>query len=180
MNPFLHSTAAGHLSAAPWRRPRRQAASQGGRRALRQALGMALLAAGMVHVPAHALDVNGATAQQLEGIRGIGPRTAEIIVRERDRAGKFDSLQDLAERVRGISQKKAEALEAAGLTVGAAGSGSKAAPAAAGAGVAGGGGLKAAPAGPRDPKAAASGASASKAGLAGQAAKPAPAVRPRP
>lgn len=177
MNPFLHFTVAGHLSAAPWRRPRRQAAPQGGRRVLRQALGVALLAAGMVHVPAHALDVNGATAQQLEGIRGIGPRTAEIIVRERDRAGKFESLQDLAERVRGISQKKAEALEAAGLTVGAAGSGSKAAPAA-GTGVTGAAGPKAAPAGSGAPKAAASGAA--KAGVAAQAAKPAPGGRPRP
>ncbi len=120
MNPFLHSTVAGHLSATPWRRPHPQTAARGRRRILRRALGVALLAAGMAHAPAQALDVNGATTQQLEGIRGIGPRTAETIVRERDRAGKFDSLQDLAERVRGISQKKAEALEAAGLTVGAA------------------------------------------------------------
>lgn len=180
MNPFLHSTVTGHQPAAPWRRPRRQAASQGGRRVLRQALGMALLAAGMVHVPAYALDVNGATAQQLEGIRGIGPRTAEIIVRERDRAGKFDSLQDLAERVRGISQKKAEALEAAGLTVGGAGSGSKVAPAAAGTGAAGANGLKVAPAGSGGPRAVVSGAGASKAAGAGQAAKPASAARPQP
>ncbi len=179
MNPFLHSTAAGQLSATPWRRPRRQASSQGGQRALRQALGTALLAAGLAQAPAHALDVNGATVQQLEGIRGIGPRTAEIIVRERDRAGKFDSLQDLAERVRGISQKKAEALEAAGLTVGAAGSVPKAATATA-PGATGGVGGKAAVPGQGAPKTAAPSAGAAKAGIAGSAAKSAPAVRPRP
>ena len=125
MNPFLQSTVATDLAtraathvvprfAAPWRRPR--TAASAARRVLRLALGTALLAAGLVSAPAHAVDVNGATAQQLEGIRGIGPRTAETIVRERDRGGKFESLQDLAERVRGISAKKAQALEAAGLT----------------------------------------------------------------
>ncbi|WP_241118010.1 ComEA family DNA-binding protein, partial [Achromobacter xylosoxidans] len=94
---------------------------------LRQALGVALLAAGVAHAPAQALDLNDATAQQLAGIRGIGPRTAQTIVSERERAGRFESLEDLAERVRGISQKKAEALGAAGLTVGASGAASTAA-----------------------------------------------------
>lgn len=117
MNPFLHSTVARRLSALPWRRPHRVAARRGAP-VLRQALGVALLAAGVAHAPAQALDLNDATAQQLEAIRGIGPRTAQTIVSERDRAGKFESLQDLAERVRGISLKKAEALGAAGLTVG--------------------------------------------------------------
>lgn len=178
MNPFLHSTVAGRLSAAPWRRPRRQPAAQGGLRVLRQTLGMALLAAGMVHAPARALDVNGATAQQLEGIRGIGPRTAETIVRERDRAGKFDSLQDLAERVRGISQKKAEALEAAGLTVGASGSAPKAG--AAPGGGAGAAGAKAAVPAQGGAKADVPGTGVAKTGVSGQAGKPAPAARPRP
>ncbi|WZB66107.1 DUF655 domain-containing protein [Achromobacter xylosoxidans] len=73
---------------------------------LRQALGVALLAAGVAHAPAQALDLNDATAQQLAGIRGIGPRTAQTIVSERERAGRFESLEDLAERVRGISQKR--------------------------------------------------------------------------
>ncbi|WP_238890642.1 ComEA family DNA-binding protein [Achromobacter insuavis] len=117
MNPFLHSTVARRLPALPWRRPQRVAVRRGAP-VLRQALGVALLAAGVAHAPAQALDLNDATAQQLEAIRGIGPRTAQTIVSERDRAGKFESLQDLADRVRGISPKKAEALGAAGLTVG--------------------------------------------------------------
>ena len=39
-------------------------------------------------------------------------------MQERERAGAFESLDDLAERVRGIGPKKAKALQAAGLTVG--------------------------------------------------------------
>lgn len=87
-------------------------------------MGELLVTAGLVvtAAPANALDVNQASAQQLEGIRGIGPRTAEIIVGERERGGKFDSFEDLAERVRGIGLKKAQALESAGLQVGAAAS----------------------------------------------------------
>ena len=76
------------------------------------AAGMALAAA-----TASAVDVNSATAQQLESVSGIGPSTARTIVQERERAGAFESLDDLAERVRGIGPKKAKALQAAGLTV---------------------------------------------------------------
>ena len=67
--------------------------------------------------PVLALDLNTATATQLETIRGLGPKTAELIVKERERGGSFESLEDLAERVRGIGQKKAQALQAAGLRV---------------------------------------------------------------
>ncbi|WYX19496.1 DUF655 domain-containing protein [Achromobacter xylosoxidans] len=125
MNPFLHSTVARRLPALPWHRPR-TATSARARTGLRQALGVALLAAGVAHAPAQALDLNDATAQQLAGIRGIGPRTAQTIVSERERAGRFESLEDLAERVRGI-EKKAQALGAAGLTVSASGAASTAA-----------------------------------------------------
>lgn len=123
MNPFVHSTVARHLPLAQWRGPRR-ARTPGGPRAarlaLRRAIGALLLTAGLgvAAPPAHAVDINQATAAQLESVRGIGPRTAEIIVRERERGGSFESLEDLSERVRGIGQKKAQALQAAGLTIG--------------------------------------------------------------
>lgn len=170
MNPFLHFPIARRLPTPLWRRPRRMIV-RGGQRGLRQALGMALLAAGVVQAPAHALDLNDATVRQLEGIRGIGPRTAEIIVLERDRAGKFESLQDLADRVRGISQKKAAALGAAGLTVGVAESGAKEAGAAPA-------GAASATVGTARTQAAAIGASLGKAGTARSVAKPVAAPRP--
>jgi len=80
---------------------------------------------------AWAVDVNSATAQQLETITGIGPKTAQVIIDERTRGGSFESFDDLAERVKGIGPKKAHSLQAAGLTMGQAGAAPKsAAPAA--------------------------------------------------
>lgn len=67
---------------------------------------------------AWAVNANSATAQQLESISGIGPKTAQVIIDERNRGGSFESFDDLAERVKGIGPKKARALQAAGLTVG--------------------------------------------------------------
>jgi len=143
MNAFSVPTVARRSLTMPWhKRHSRQAAAgtQGGRRLWQHTLGAILLIGGLGFAApeARALDVNQASAQQLETIRGIGPRTAEIIINERERGGRFDSFEDLAERVRGIGEKKAKALEAAGLQVGegdaaanAAGAGAAAAPAAA-------------------------------------------------
>lgn len=119
MNPFLQSAAAHPAPFARWRRARATLASGARPRPLRQALGALLVTAGLgLAAPqAHAVDLNQANAQQLEGVRGIGPRMAEIIIKERERGGKFESLNDLAERVRGIGPKKAQALQEAGLQV---------------------------------------------------------------
>ncbi len=93
----------------------RRAGRHWGRRLgiLAVAVGLALAAA-----PAAALDVNRATADQLQTLRGVGPKTAAIIVKERQRGGNFLSLEDLSDRVRGIGAKKARALQEAGLSVG--------------------------------------------------------------
>jgi competence protein ComEA len=99
MNPFLQGTLA-----QPVLRVVRTLAVAGG-------LGLACS-------PAHALDVNAANAEQLEALRGIGPRTAQIILQERQRGGRFASIEDLSDRVRGIGPKRAKALQEAGLTVG--------------------------------------------------------------
>lgn len=66
---------------------------------------------------AAAVDLNTANAQQLQQIKGIGPRTAELILEERQRGGPFDSLQDLADRVKGIGAKKIITMEQSGLKV---------------------------------------------------------------
>lgn len=123
MNPFVQPTVARALPLSRWRKPRRASTAAcplARPRGLRQAMGVLLLTAGLgvAAPPARAVDVNQANATQLESVRGIGPRTAEIIVRERERGGDFESLEDLTERVRGIGQKKAQALQAAGLTIG--------------------------------------------------------------
>lgn len=66
---------------------------------------------------ARAVDLNSATLQELQSLSGIGPKTATMIIDERSRGGKFSSLSDLSDRVRGIGPKKAAALQAAGLKV---------------------------------------------------------------
>ncbi|WP_223264783.1 ComEA family DNA-binding protein [Achromobacter spanius] len=123
MNPFLVPAIVRRGVSMPWRKarlPQAPAGAHKGRRLWQHVLGVMLVSAalGFTAPDARAVDVNQATAQQLETIRGIGPRTAEIIINERDRGGRFDSFEDLAERVRGIGEKKAQALKAAGLQVG--------------------------------------------------------------
>lgn len=115
MNPFLHDTVAQPLSARPagsWRFPfnRKSAAAIG-----KQAGAVAMMA-GMA-TSTHAMDVNTATAGELQRLRGVGPRMASFIVQERDRAGHYESLQDLSERVKGLGAKRVQSLEAAGLRV---------------------------------------------------------------
>ncbi len=78
------------------------------------ALAIALLVPGM----AAAIDVNVATAEQLQEVKGIGPKMAKLIIEERDRGGKFASIDDLSDRVRGIGPKKAAALQGSGLVAG--------------------------------------------------------------
>jgi len=82
---------------------------------LLRAVGLATLLA--VAPSAFAVDVNSATQEQLLTVRGIGPKTAQIIIEERSRGGRFQSLDDLSDRVKGIGPKKAAAMQAAGLTV---------------------------------------------------------------
>lgn len=148
MNPFTESTLARPADGAArfWRRsaarpsarsaapslPRSSTRSPAQRparlrqAALRIAVAAALpLTAGLES--AWAVDVNTATQQQLESVRGIGPKTAQTIIEERTRAGEYASFEDLSERVKGIGPRKSQALQAAGLTIGQAGTSTAAA-----------------------------------------------------
>jgi competence protein ComEA len=53
--------------------------------------------------PAGPLDLNAATATDLETLPGIGPTLAEAIVRQREKMGRFTSVDDL-KQVRGIGE----------------------------------------------------------------------------
>jgi len=55
------------------------------------------------------VDVNRATADELDRLPGVGPATATAIVTERQRNGPFANVDDL-ERVPGIGPAKLEAL----------------------------------------------------------------------
>jgi len=53
------------------------------------------------------VNVNKASAVELESIRGIGPMLAERIVKFRDANGRFERLEDLV-KVPGIGEAKFE------------------------------------------------------------------------
>jgi len=125
MNPFLADAVAlprPDPGKRPWHAARMSLASvhaNAARRLARHA-GALAVAAGLAFLPAgvaNALDVNTATPEQLQTVRGIGGKTAGIIVQERERGGRYTSMQDLSDRVRGIGPKRLESLQAAGLTV---------------------------------------------------------------
>ena len=121
MNPFTHPTVARPLAGPhrPWGSARsvRPEPCPGRRRLLAAAIGAASLAAAGWSGGVLAVDLNTATQTQLQSVRGIGPKTAGIILEERQRGGPYESFSDLSDRVRGIGPKKAAALQAAGLKI---------------------------------------------------------------
>ncbi|MYN11852.1 DUF655 domain-containing protein [Pusillimonas sp. TS35] len=123
MNPFTESTVAQPLpTETPFHHPARVVHTPStGRHSIRANRGLMVgTAIGVLAaLPAlAAVDLNSATVEQLQTLRGIGPRTASVIIEERRRAGPFTSIEDLSDRVRGIGLRKAAALEASGLRVG--------------------------------------------------------------
>lgn len=59
--------------------------------------------------PVKPVELNSATAAQLEQLPGIGPATARAIIRFRERSGPFERVEDLL-AIRGISKKRLERL----------------------------------------------------------------------
>ena len=59
--------------------------------------------------PTAKVDLNTASAEELDKLPGIGPATAEAIIRHRETYGRFRSVTDLLE-VRGIGEAKLEQL----------------------------------------------------------------------
>lgn len=53
------------------------------------------------------VDVNTASATELEAIKGVGPAKAQAIVKYREENGPFASIEDL-EKVPGIGAKSVE------------------------------------------------------------------------
>ncbi|HXN97814.1 MAG TPA: helix-hairpin-helix domain-containing protein [Candidatus Acidoferrales bacterium] len=57
--------------------------------------------------PAHPVDLNVATAEQLQQVPGIGPSTAKAIVNFRQKSGPFQRIEDLL-AIKGISKARLE------------------------------------------------------------------------
>lgn len=64
-----------------------------------------------------AVDVNKATAAELDGIKGIGPGISGKILDERKK-GNFKDWNDFIERVKGVGEGNAAKFSAEGMTVG--------------------------------------------------------------
>jgi competence protein ComEA len=117
MNPFIKDPVAQPLGPQSTERWRTSVPRTRVKRVSRHA-GIAMIAVGLAATsPTQALDVNTASAGQLESLRGIGPRTAKMIVHERSRAGAFESMEDLSDRVRGLGERRVRSLSQAGLEV---------------------------------------------------------------
>ncbi len=57
--------------------------------------------------PAHSIDLNSATVEQLQQVPGIGPGTAKAIVNFRQKSGPFQKVEDLL-AIKGISKARFE------------------------------------------------------------------------
>lgn len=81
-----------------------------------------------------AVDINKATAADLDSIKGVGPSLSGKILNERKK-GSFKDWNDFVERVKGVGEGNAAKFSAEGMTVngiafkGAATAGSKTGPA---------------------------------------------------
>jgi len=67
--------------------------------------------------PAHSVDLNSATADELQQVPGIGPSTAKAIVNFRQKSGPFQKVEDLLV-IKGISKTRFEKMRPY-LTIGA-------------------------------------------------------------
>ncbi|HMA09916.1 MAG TPA: helix-hairpin-helix domain-containing protein [Ramlibacter sp.] len=63
-----------------------------------------------------AVDVNKASAAELDGIKGIGPAISGKIIDERKK-GPYKDWQDFIDRVKGVGENNAVKFSAEGLTV---------------------------------------------------------------
>jgi len=63
-----------------------------------------------------AVDVNKASAADLDGIKGIGPTTSTRILDERKK-GNFKDWNDFIERVKGVGEGNAAKFSAEGMTI---------------------------------------------------------------
>ena len=57
------------------------------------------------------VNVNTAEAKALDSLPGIGPKTAEAIISERNANGPFKDGKNLAERIKGLGPKKLEKMK---------------------------------------------------------------------
>jgi competence protein ComEA len=83
---------------------------------MRRALAALLLGVVALAAPAWALEVNQASAAELDGLRGVGPGLSTPMLEERAKA-PFRDWADLMARIKGIGPGNAARFSAQGLRV---------------------------------------------------------------
>jgi comEA protein len=68
-------------------------------------LALAVSAFAAKNPPAHPIDINLASAKELEELPGVGPTAAKAIIQFRMKSGRFQRVEDLL-AIRGISEAK--------------------------------------------------------------------------
>jgi competence protein ComEA len=63
------------------------------------------------------VDANRADAAALQSVKGIGPATAQRIVKEREAHGPYRDWTDFERRVKGVGGKRAASLSESGLNI---------------------------------------------------------------
>ncbi|MCG2585576.1 DUF655 domain-containing protein [Massilia sp. TS11] len=63
------------------------------------------------------VEVNKADKAALDSIKGIGPKMSQEILDERTQHGDFKDWTDFQSRIKGVKEKKAQALSKAGLQI---------------------------------------------------------------
>ena len=79
-------------------------------KSLMRPLMLALAIGPLAAMAGEPVDINNATAAQLEAINGIGPAKAKAIVDYRSKNGPFQKVEDL-EKVDGIGPKMVEKMK---------------------------------------------------------------------
>lgn len=64
-----------------------------------------------------ATEINTADKAALQSVKEVGAQTADAIVAERSKGGKFKDWDDLVKRVKGVGPKNSVSMSQAGLTV---------------------------------------------------------------
>ena len=66
---------------------------------------VSVLAQKSSHVSTEKINLNSATAEQLQSLPGVGPATAKSIIEYRTKTGKFNRIEEII-NVKGIGEKK--------------------------------------------------------------------------
>ncbi|WP_071058567.1 DUF655 domain-containing protein [Pelistega sp. MC2] len=64
-----------------------------------------------------AININQANKEELLELKGVGEKTATLIVEERQKNGAFISIEDVGRRIKGLGKKKLDKLVKQGLQV---------------------------------------------------------------